>query len=133
MFDYSRLQNSRCLGPECSIQVENPSEPSRSCKVRAIVDTGAVMTLVPKSELEQLGNVKDYGRVYVRDANDNVERKKTYLINIRIADYEFSSIEVVVSPKPYALIGRDILNQHKVMLNAPELIGRLDCQGSCDS
>lgn len=119
MFSYGNLQNQTSLSPQTSIKLSNPSEPSQSCQVNAIVDTGALMTCIPESSLRKLGGSLVYSTIIVKDINGNIQERKTYFINISIADYEYKNIEVLAIAKEYALIGRDILNQHKVILDAP--------------
>ena len=119
MFSYGSLQTSTSLAPETSIQLSNPVNSSQSCQVDAIVDTGAVMTCVPESAIKKLGGSLLYSLITVRDVTGNIQEKKTYIIDITIANYEYKNIEVIPIPKESARIGRDILNQHKVILDAP--------------
>ncbi len=119
MFTYGSLQTLTRLSPETSIQLHNPFNNSQSCNVHAIVDTGAVMTCIPESTITQLGSSLVYSEVALRDANNNIQRKRTYFINITIANHNYENLEVVAIRKAYALIGRDILNQHTVVLDAP--------------
>ena len=113
------LQTTTSIAPQASIKLYNPINSSQSCQVNAIVDTGAVMSCVPESAIKKLDKSLAYSTIYVRDANGNIQERKTYKINILIADYEHNNIEVIAIPKEFALIGRDILNQHKVILDGP--------------
>ena len=121
MFIYGSLQTQTRLSPQTTIQVHDPLNNSQHCEANAIVDTGAVMTCIPESEIKKLGINRSgaYRIRLVRDANGNIQERKTYFINISIANYEYKGIEVISISKKYALIGRDILNQHKVVLDAP--------------
>ncbi|ELS03983.1 Retroviral aspartyl protease [Xenococcus sp. PCC 7305] len=118
------LQDSDVTDSEASIKLSNPLESSRSCQVKAIVDTGISMTCIPESVIVDLGKLLVYSRVKVRDANGNIRTAKTYMIDVAIADdkgqykYLYCNIEVVAIPKEYGLIGRDILNKHSVTLNS---------------
>ena len=127
MFTYGRLQTSNPLSPETFIQLYNPFNDSQNCHTNAIVDTGAVMTCIPESTIVQLGSSLAYNTVLLKDANGNTEERMTYWINIILADNEYKNIEVIAVPKGYALIGRDILNRHKVVLNAPGRSWGLGC------
>ena len=130
MFIYGNLQTSTRLSPQISIQLYNPRNNSPNSNVDAIVDTGAVMTCIPESTITQLGSSLVYSEVALRDANNNIQKKRTYFINITIADHNYENLEVVAIRKAYALIGRDILNQHKVVLNAPVEQWGLGCNES---
>ncbi len=130
MFSYGDLQSPTSPIPQASIQLHNPLNNSQNCDTDAIVDTGAVMTCIPESEIKKLGNSLVYNKIFVRDANNNIQERTTYWIDIRLAENEYTNIEVVAIPKRYALIGRDILNQHKVVLNAPKKRWGLGCNDS---
>ena len=119
MFSYGNLQTTTSIAPQASIKLSNPINSSQSCQVNAIVDTGAVMTCIPESAIKKLDKSLVYSKIQVREFNGNIQERKTYFINISIANYEHKNIEVLAIPKEYALIGRDILNQHKVILDAP--------------
>ena len=130
MFNYGSLQTTNPLTPQASIQLHNPSNNSQNCEANAIVDTGAVMTCIPEAEIKKLGRALRYSTIQMRDANGNVQVRKTYWISIRIAEHEYEELEVIAITKKYALIGRDILNQHKLVLNAPKKKWGLGCNES---
>ena len=127
MFEYGNLQSSDVSSPQTSVHACNPSNESQGSIIQTIVDTGAVKTCIPESTVEHLGDSLAYSEVLVRDANGNLTRRKTYFVDITIANNSYSNIEVVAIPKEYGLIGRDILNQERVVLNAPEEKWAFDC------
>ncbi len=121
------LQTTTRLSPQTSIQVLNPANNSQKCHVDAIVDTGAVMTCIPESTIIQLGNSLIYDFIKVQDFNGHQHEIKIFWIDIKIGDYSYQNLKVLAISQKYALIGRDILNQHKVVLNAPEEMWGLGC------
>lgn len=133
MFSYGYLQTNICPSPECSLQVYNPSNSQRSRSVNAVVDTGAVMTCIPESVIRRIGNLVKGENVDMQDANGNKQSKETYFVNLRIGMYEFPDFRVIILPsKKYALIGRDVLNQQKIMLDGQCEEWRLNCEGNCE-
>ena len=120
MFNYGNVQTSTRLSPQTSIQLYNPrnNSPNSDSDVDAIVDTGAVMTCIPESTITKLGSSLVYNTCKLRDANGNVQERKTYRIDVKIGDYKYQNLEVIAISKEYALIGRDILNDFVVVLNA---------------
>lgn len=120
IFSYGRTQNPNCPSPEAFIIVSNPDDSAKKITIPAIVDSSAVMTCIPESTVKHLGSLS-YSTIRVRDVNNNIRERKTYYVNIQLGDYPtpFKQIEVVATPKDYALIGRDILNQLIVVLDAP--------------
>ncbi|MDJ0601706.1 MAG: GAF domain-containing protein [Crocosphaera sp.] len=128
--NYGNLQHPNFPSPDTLIRVLNPSDNSRNRDIEAIFDTAAVMTCIPKSQVEKLGNLK-YSSVTTRSFNDSISTSKIYVINIQLGDYLFTNIEVIAIPKNYALIGRDILNLTKATFDFPENQWVYDCKGIC--
>ncbi len=120
VFSYGYIQNKEFAGPETSLKVLNPSDSSKTVTVAAVVDSAAVMTCIPESQVQQLGNL-NYSSIQIRDLNNTIAEKRTYIIDIELNNHRFSNVEVIAISKDYALIGRDILNKFKIILDAPNL------------
>ncbi|MBA2750474.1 MAG: retroviral-like aspartic protease family protein [Tatlockia sp.] len=131
VFTYRTL-NQRPSRPECSISVSNPSELSRSRNINAIVDSGADMTCIPESVIQALGSLIQ-GEIGLRDVNGNVAARYIYVVELNIFSNITRRVEVLSIPKDNALIGRDILNEYKIVLDAPSTIWRLNCREICKS
>jgi hypothetical protein len=82
------------------------------------------------SDIESLGDLT-YSLIEVSDANGNSYERKTYFIDIYLEELIFKQIEVIALPKKYALIGRDILNQQKIMLSATSNTWIYACSQIC--
>ena len=125
-YNYEKLPQR----PECRLDIGNPRERNKIAKkVDAVADTGADMTMIPDSLIGSLGNLIE-GEIRCGGVN-GIAIRKTYLVDITVDNYPFNSIEVVAIPKNHALIGRDILNQHKASFDASENCWRLECGGNC--
>jgi Retroviral aspartyl protease len=120
VFSYGRLQSSTRLGPEVEIEVSLPfGVPNpRTYISEAIVDSGAAITCIPLRCLTRLKPLV-YGRKKFRGAFGEPEYKRTCYVDIKVDIHEFNGIEVAELDNHYALIGRDILNQKKILLDAP--------------
>lgn len=130
-FSYS--QRKQPPRPECFIRVRNPgTSDSFVDNIAAFIDSGADMTAIPRSIIENLGNLPQ-NYVTVQDVHGHHQRRTTYVVDIEIADNLLSKIEVVASSLEKVVIGRDILNQYKVVLNGPNNSWRLNCINSCDN
>lgn len=140
MYKYGNLQSPSALYPLCpeaKIVVSHPSDESIiRLPIPAIIDTGAVMTVVPGEIIQELARISPlypFGKKSFRMANDQSGELLTYLIYLRVIDttnqIDFQGeIEVVSIPsKEYAAIGRDILNQNKVVFNAPRQKWGFNC------
>jgi predicted aspartyl protease len=102
---------------ETYIEIYKPSNSSQSQQLKAIPDTGAVITCIPESAISNLGGLT-YSIKKFRDLSGNIKELKTYYVNLKISEHYFQDIEVLAIPgKEYALIGRDILNKQKILFN----------------
>ncbi|OUL17876.1 retroviral-like aspartic protease family protein [Nostoc sp. 106C] len=138
MFEYGNLQTNTCIGPQCTILLCNPSNIEQNISIDAIVDSGAVRTCIPVSKLKRLGNLVQGNTVSMRDANGGYQTREAYFVDIKIGNDLFENIQIIKIPDKeppknnYAIIGRDVLNEKKVMLNAHDGKWRLNCGQSCD-
>ncbi|NEO55749.1 MAG: clan AA aspartic protease [Okeania sp. SIO3B5] len=136
---YGNLQTDTCIGPQCNITVYNSgnAKQSKSISVDAIIDTGAAITCIPKSKLQRLNLILSR-TITMRDANGGSCDRNVYFAHITIAGSTFENYEVIeISDrkpphKNYALVGRNILNINKVVLNGVEQKWRLNCGEKCD-
>ncbi|MFM7441338.1 MAG: hypothetical protein ACKO2V_22535 [Snowella sp.] len=119
---YERIQDPlSSSSPIARIEVLNPnSSEKRVENVKAILDTGAGITVIPESIIEILGAL-DYTVIRIRSLLDRngITSKKLYSVIIEF-DGQENEVEVLAIPRDYAIIGRDILNQYKITLNGPE-------------
>jgi predicted aspartyl protease len=130
-FSYNR--SKKHPRPELSVRVRNPQRRGDSnslVSIDAFIDSGADMTCIPQSTLQNLGNLPK-GHVTVQGINDK-RKVTTYFVDIEIVDDELLRIEVVAAPHSKAVIGRDILNKYKVVLNGPNNNWKLNCTRNCD-
>lgn len=121
-FNYTNQENNPSK-PCCLISIHNPNKPELfKDNIEALVDSGASMTCIPESMLTNIGNLT-ISQLTMRSASGNTVPRNTYIINIKIAGScfpETQKIEVMSIPGEYALIGRDILNQYKIVLDASQ-------------
>ena len=117
-FSYVSRKPNTIPVPEALIEISNPANPSKSCQVNALVDSAADMTFIPESDIKSLGNLVS-GIIKIRDANGNIKTMRTYFINLKIAEYNLPGLEVIAIPFTNALLGRDILNRFKIVLDGP--------------
>lgn len=89
---------------------------NRSDAVAGFVDTGA--SIVPLYLLKQIGAryvTEQRVRSYFGEARD----VRTYLVDVVIDDITLPAIEVVGDTVDETLIGRDILNRLRIVLDGP--------------
>ncbi len=141
MFDYGNTQHPNHVSPDALLQIINPNDLTRKEEICGIVDTGSVITVLPKFIVDHLGGV-DYGQAKATTANGEKITLRKYRVHIVVMNHNsrdlygqgFREIDVLAMPKKkYALIGRDIINQFKVFLDAPKGKWGLRCIGYCES
>lgn len=119
---YEQIQdNHSCPSPIARIEVSNPYDSKNKLKnVKAILETGAGVTSIPESIIKELGSLQ-YTTISVRSPLDRnrIISKRLYSVIIEL-DGQENEVEVLTIPRDYAIIGRDILNQYKIILNGPE-------------
>lgn len=125
---YERIQDFLSNpSPVALIEVSNPSNSTiRVEGIKAIVETGAGVTCIPESVIERLGPL-NYTVIRVRSPLDgkNIISKKLHKVTIKFGE-ESHEVEVLSISRNYALIGRDILNQHKIILDAPNEVWSIE-------
>jgi predicted aspartyl protease len=124
VYKYERLKRSNQSAPTIEIVAFAPSDKSLTAKAKAIIDTGATITCVPISVIEAIGhqNLNATSKKVVgafRSRRAIVERE-SYTLNLRLGNCYFENIEVVVLHEiEYGLIGRDILNDFRIIFDGP--------------
>lgn len=83
----------------------------RKAEVDAVVDTGAVMMLLPEELVEKLG-LRRWGKVVVRLANEQrVELEKAGAIHLTIGDREMSASCLIGPPGSEPLVGQLVMEE----------------------
>lgn len=116
MFRYSKTLNPAIPVPEIEI-FGSSSNSGKAFKIPAILDTGADVTCIPYEHLRALGE-KIYEYVELTGVA-GTEKAKKYFIDLKIADCTFANHSVVSVNLPFAILGRDIINNYTVILDGP--------------
>ena len=118
MFAYGSVQGSGPESPQIELVCVSPLDAKISISVTAVIDTGSVRTCVPARYLAMLSEAGglDYRRVRVNAVIGHYECREV-IIDARIAQCEFKDLKVIEIERPYAVVGRDILNAYKMTLD----------------
>lgn len=122
--------------PTLKVHLTHPRTQSERTEIEAIVDTGADQSCIPERLFGQL-RLNHYTEQRVRDFNGQIITLRRARINLMIEcdiDTWHPDIEVLLIEGDEAIIGRDILNQYKLVLNAPLNKWGIDCsctEGGC--
>jgi hypothetical protein len=121
MFLYGTLQGPQYLSPEITIDIRSPETNNLINDIEALLDTGSPITLIPERLIERLGIANMvYEKIRIRGATNQVEERRAYLIHLKVASWNFYDFRVGTFKKPYALIGRDIINRYNITLDGPQ-------------
>ncbi len=113
---YSSASGFRPAAPSVVGSVSSPVSSTIKADFVGMIDTGAAMTCLPEAVMEKLGPGLEYRVTTVRGAVAH-RRSKVFTVNLRVEKCEFMEIEVLCLDKPFALIGRDVLNRYKIVLD----------------
>ena len=86
--------------------------------LQALIDSGASGTTIPDKLVSKLA-LRKIGETKASGYNGQVERRNIYSADILFLGFTFNKHPVVAVPRTYALIGRDILNRYKTILDGP--------------
>jgi len=125
MYIYDRDEFPPC--PCINVSIESLFGTSIS-GVKAILDTGASRTVVPTDILDIL-NLTSFParRIRVRDYNNCETWRYIYYVNILHPEFTYRGIEVIgIDSGTTMLIGRDIINQWRLLLDGPRQIFNIE-------
>lgn len=102
--------------PTVEIQIGRPDSVA-SFDLSALVDSGADVTMIPVSYLEEVAAIKRR-RVSIRDISGRRADANLYTVSLQFAHYKRQRIDVVGNADTdEVIIGRDVLNHLVVTLD----------------
>jgi hypothetical protein len=110
--------------PIVVVKVANPTTGNGKEKDGKI-DTGSYMTAIPETLVSELALVpasEHETTGYKREKKNEPQKHLTYFVDIALKGYSFPYTEVLAVDRQNVLIGRDILNQLKLILDGKNLM-----------
>jgi len=106
--------------PVLEIVVGRPQATHIETRVRAQVDPGSDITVLPESVAEALG-LQRAGDLETEGYDGIVTRWPLCVVTLTVADVTLPPMSVVVMPRSLAILGRDVLNHFILILNGKDL------------
>ena len=117
LIDYNRLITPPA--PFVSVAVAHPLRPAQLQVFAAKIDTAADITALPFAQVQLLA-LPQKNLLEIAGYNNQPEIILTYDASLELA-YARVRLEVVAIPEDYALLGRDVLNLLRLLLDGPAL------------
>ena len=94
--------------------------------IAAQLDLAADRTVIPASAVRALG-LHPLDEVTVSGFGGQMLVVPTYRLEVGIRDLPAAAMEVLAHPEePYVLLGRDVLNRHRILLDGPGLAMKIE-------
>jgi hypothetical protein len=122
MVRYNYNQQVIPPAPFVHVSLRRPFEGLVGVEVPAQIDTAADLSVIPARSVEVL-QLLPLDSVSALGFGGHLLTLPTYLVEVQIRDLDPITVRVVAShDEPYALLGRDVLNRHTILLDGPNLV-----------
>lgn len=121
MIRYRYLSQLQPPAPFIYVNLRNPITGAEMQSVPAQLDTAADRTLLPVALVEGL-DLPQIGVIPIGGVGGVLQSMPSYPVEITIHDLPAQTLEVVAAAgEAWVLLGRDLLNSHRVLLDGPRL------------
>ena len=121
MVSYGYNSQYRPPAPLVHVNLRSPEVTGESLELPALLDTAADRSVVPEEVVEELGLVK-LDEILVAGVGGSLHTVPTYLVQLQVRQQPTLAVEVAaVQGEGLILLGRDVLNRFRVLLDGPEL------------
>lgn len=107
--------------PFVHVSIQHPTAETAVSDLPAQLDTAADMTVVPWRIVDELGLVK-FRDVPAEGLGGYLLLAPAFLVRLSLGDMAPLALAVLGDKnEPHVLLGRDVLNHHRITLDGPEL------------
>jgi predicted aspartyl protease len=118
---YRYLTQVKPPAPFIYVTLRNPQTGVELHDLPAQLDTAADRTVLPVGLVQALG-LSQVGSIPIAGLGNVVKLRPSYLVEVRIHNLAAHTIVVVSDPdEVWILLGRDLLNNHRIILDGPQL------------
>lgn len=120
-----RYNDNRQINPPAPfvhVTIERPVSDATTVEIPAQIDSAADITVIPWRLVEELQLVQ-FGEQSVGGFGGYTLELPTFLIQIGLRGQPRRPVKVLASrDESFALLGRDVLNHHQLVLDGPNLV-----------
>jgi hypothetical protein len=112
--------------PFVLLRLANPHDGTAIADVPAQLDTAADRTVIPVPLLESMG-LEPVDDMLIGGLGGTEEKLPIFVVSLAIFSLHARDINVIGHPEePLILLGRDVLNSHRLLLDGPNLVFEID-------
>lgn len=121
-FRYGYLRSVQPPAPFINVVLQNPTRGSEMMRnVAAQVDHGADRTVLPEKIVLAL-ELPQVGRVEIGGLGGAIHVLRSFAVLLGVHDLPLRRLEIVASAEEeWILLGRDVLNSYRIVLDGPQL------------
>ncbi len=120
MIRYKYLTQLNPPAPFVYLTLRNPISGAEQRDVPAQVDSAADRTLLPDGVVQALA-LPQIGTIPIGGVGGVIQTMPSYPVEVAISNLPVVTVEVVASAgEAWILLGRDVLNAHRVLLDGPQ-------------
>jgi hypothetical protein len=121
MIRYAYTTFSGPPAPFVHVTVGDPNTGTVSVEVPAQIDSAADRTVIPGALIDALGLTQS-GSLLVAGLGSVIQSCPTYIADVGIRSLPAVTVKVLrADGEPHVLLGRDVLNQFRILLDGPAL------------
>lgn len=122
MVRYNYTQSVEPPAPFVHATIRCPNRDQSLSDVPALIDSAADRSVVPLRFIERLGLVQ-IDEISIMGFGGHIVVAPTFLIEIGLRHLPTVIVEVIADDdEPYVILGRDVLNSFRVLLDGPNLV-----------
>ncbi len=107
--------------PFVLLSLRNPADGRELRGVPAQIDSAADLTVMPDQTVQALG-LSETGRTLIAGLGGTTFSARAYVVHLGVHDFPTQPVKVVSSAdEPWVLLGRDVLNSRRFVLDGPGL------------
>jgi hypothetical protein len=122
MIRYQYVTDVSPPAPFVQVVLRNPTADSALSTTPAQIDSAADRTVIPGRMVDEL-QLASVRQIMVEGLGGNVHSLDAFIVLVQIHDLPALAVEVVAHvDESFILLGRDVLNQFRIVLDGPKQV-----------